>query len=27
MFAMGLLMSVHVHREVVFADKLDPFDA
>jgi rod shape determining protein RodA len=26
MFAMGLLMSVHVHRDVVFADRRDPFD-
>jgi rod shape determining protein RodA len=24
MFAMGLLMSVHVHRDVVFPDKRDP---
>jgi rod shape determining protein RodA len=26
MTAMGLLMSVHVHRDVVFPDKRDPFD-
>jgi rod shape determining protein RodA len=26
MFAMGLLMSVHVHRDVVFPDKRDPLD-
>jgi rod shape determining protein RodA len=26
MFAMGLLMSVHVHRDVVFPDKKDVFD-
>ena len=26
MFAMGLLMSVHVHRDAVFPDKRDPLD-
>jgi len=26
MFAMGLLMSVHVHRDVIFPDKRDPLD-
>ncbi len=26
MFAMGLLMSVHVHRDVVFPDRRDPLD-
>jgi rod shape determining protein RodA len=26
MTAMGLLMSVHVHRDVVFPDKRDPLD-
>jgi rod shape determining protein RodA len=26
MIAMGLLMSVHVHRDVVFADRRDPLD-